>query len=720
MISPQRVSAEEALLLLKDHRNTAALMGRAEEIRKRLHGNRAYYVHSLNVNPTNMCENECELCAFWRKPEDPDAYVMDLGRVREKLIAARDMNLTDLHIVGGIIKDVDLEYYEQLFRMCKEVMPSVLLQGLTAVEIDYLARQQGISVRETLQRLKAAGLGSIPGGGAEIFNPRVRGRICSNKISGDDWLAVHEQAHKLGIPTNATMLFGHIEEPEDIVEHLSKLRELQDRTNGFQAFIALPFHAQGTQLEVDRGPSAHVIARTVSLARIFLDNIPHLRLLVNYLDRNLLQVLACCAVDDIGGTSLDERIAKAAGASSSCCFHSAEEMEGFLRQLDLEPRLVNSVYEEISVKSEEPMASSPAVENGRMDLTDVLKKVEAGERVTSDQAVFLHDHASFAELGRLANLRRFEQVPSQAVTLVLDRNISLTNICVSACDFCAFYVESGSPRAFTLSIDQVLDKVGDAVRHGATQVMIQGGLNPDLSLDFYERMFAAIKQKFDIWIHSLTATEIAYLAEGAGLSVEATLKRLMVAGLGSLPGGGAEILVDDVRSRVSPRKITAKQWFSVMKTAHLLGLKTTATMVYGLGETTAQRVEHLMRIRDLQDETGGFTAFIPWSFQSGRTGLEMKKSTGVDYLRVLALARLVLDNVPHIQGGWVTEGPDLDQLALSFGADDFGGILMEEQVVRSTGVSYAMDLETAVSLIKDTHATAVQRSTLYEFIKSFE
>jgi len=623
-----------------------------------------------------------------------------------------------VHIVGGLLPECNLAYYEQLMQMCREILPGVLIQGLTAVEIDYLAKQENIPVSEVLKRLKAAGLGAIPGGGAEIFDSIVRERICSAKIGADEWLAVHEEAHLQGIPTNATMLFGHIEDPHHIIDHLRRLRELQDRTNGFQAFIALPFHTQGTKLKVDRGPSGHEIARTVAMARIYLDNIPHLRLLVNYLDRKLLQVLASCAVDDIGGTSINERIAKAAGGSNSSCFQSAAEMHEFLSQLDLEPVLVNSIYRQLDGGSPAaPPVSQPDPRRG--DVEALSRKIESGSRLSADQAVLLHDHASFAEIGRMANLRRFRMLPEKTATMVMDRNISLTNICVSGCEFCAFYVDPGSPRAFTLTIDEVLRKVGEAVERGATQIMIQGGLNPELPLTYYEEIFRAVKKKYDVWIHSLTATEIAYLAQNAGLTVEETLRRLMDAGLGSLPGGGAEILVDEVRSRVSPRKINSEQWFDVMRKAHRLGLQSTATMVYGLGETTAQRVEHLIKIRELQDETGGFTAFIPWSFQPGRTRVDLRTSTGVDYLKVLALARLVLDNVPHIQGGWVTEGPDMDQLALSFGADDFGGILMEEQVVRSTGVSYWMDSEQAVTLIKDTGLAAAQRTTQYDIIRKF-
>ena len=283
--------------------------------------------------------------------------------------------------------------------------------------------------------------------------------------------------------------------------------------------------------------------------------------------------------------------------------------------------------------------------------TGVKASIVASRSTTRRRAIYLHDKVSFAELGRLADLHRFRQVPGNVATFVIDRNISLTNMCVTDCHFCAFFVEPGSPRAFTLSVDEVLDRVKEATDNGATQILIQGGLNPDLDLAYYEKVFRAIKSKYDVWLHSLTATEIIYLSKKGGFTIKETLARLIDAGLDSLPGGGAEILVDSVRKQVSPKKMSTEKWFDVMRTAHSMNLKTTATMVYGFGETTAQRVEHLTRIRDLQDETGGFTAFIPWSFQPNRTRIKREGSTGIDYLRMVALARLVLDNVPHIQGG---------------------------------------------------------------------
>jgi len=713
---PDRMSPAEALSLLRDA-DTAELMARADQRRVELHGRQTYFVHSLNLNPTNICENRCELCAFWREPDAEDAYVLSLDEARQRLLAARDWGLTDLHIVGGTTPDLDLVYYESLYRLAKEALPSALIQGLTAVEVHYLAETGEMTVAAVLERLKDAGLGAISGGGAEIFSAGVRERICSNKISAEQWLAVHEQAHQIGLVTNVTMLFGHVESAEDIVDHLARVRDLQDRTAGFRAFIPLPFHVEGSKLPVERGPGGHTVARVAAVARLFLDNVPHIRILANYLDRKLIQVLLHAGGDDIGGTSLKERIAKAAGAPDHHRFTSIEEMADFITDLDLEPVLVNSAYVPAQAGKASAFPVTPALQSDAV--ASALSRAESGERLTAEDAIALHDEAPYQELGRLAHRRRQQQVPGNTVTFVIDRNLSLTNVCESACKFCAFYVPPGSKDAFALSIDEVLTEILDAAERGATQVLIQGGLNPDLDLAFYEALLSRIKQNCDVWLHSLSAPEISYLSKRSDLSIRETLQRLIAAGLDSLPGGGAEILEDQVRQQVSPNKVSADGWFEVMETAHELGLRTTATMVYGLGETTAQRVEHLIRVRELQDRTNGFTAFIPWSFQPGRTQWPGRPATGADYLRVVVLARLVLDNVPHLQAGWVTEGPDLAQLALSFGADDFGGVLMEERVVRATGLSHTMTPQQVVSLIREAGFVPAQRTTQYEVLEVF-
>ncbi len=709
-----RIAATEALDLLQN-RPTAELMARADAVRRARHGTNTFYVHSHNLNPTNRCVLKCKLCSFWRADGARDAYTTTLDDARKNLEKAQGWNLTDLHIVGGMVPELDLEYYEKLFALAREMLPGVLLQGMTAVEIHWIADNAGLSVRETLQRLMAVGFGSISGGGAEIFHPDIRRKIAAAKISAQQWLAVHKVAHGLGLPTNATMLFGHIENDSHIIDHLSLLRGLQDETGGFQAAIPLPFQANGTALGVRYGPSGDRQVRIAAITRLFLDNFPHIRMLVNYMDRKLLGVLTHSGVDDIGGTSLDERVAKAAGAPQSHKFFSAEEMEAFLINHGHTPVLTNSAYE--GTGGEALDTRHQALGTGSR-WQPILARVEVGERLSAEDAAILHDEAPFQELGRVADFRRRQAVPGKRATYVVDKNLNTTNICTTGCTFCAFYADPGSKRGYALSPEQVVEKVKKAAEAGATQILIQGGLNPDLKLGYYEACLSGIRDNVDIWIHSLSPTEIEFLAHEEGISIRECLQRLIAAGLQSLPGGGAEILVDEVRKRISPKKTRSQAWLDVMETANELGLKTTATMVYGFGETTAQRIEHLIKVRELQDRTGGFTAFIPWSFSPNHTGLECPRlQNGADYLRTIAIARLLLDNVSHLQAGWVTEGPDIAQLALQFGADDYGGILMTEEVVSATGLDHGVDEAQVVHLIREAGWTPAQRTTQYDLVK---
>ena len=292
-------------------------------------------------------------------------------------------------------------------------------------------------------------------------------------------------------------------------------------------------------------------------------------------------------------------------------------------------------------------------------------------RLNEREAEELLLHGDPVELGRRADAecrKRFDDT----VTFIVDRNINYTNVCVNECRFCAFFRRKESRDAYLLTYDEILEKVRETVEAGGTQVMIQGGLYPDLGLEYYEKMLSLIKSKYDITIHSFTATEIQHFARQAGISILDCLKRLQAAGLDSLPGGGAEILVDEIRQKVSPKKIMTEDWLHVMECAHSIGMESTATMVIGLGETMAQRVEHMEKIRRLQDRTGGFRAFITWTFQPGNTELGGEKTSGWDYMRTLAMTRLYMDNVAHIQGSWVTQGERIGQLTLGFGADDLG------------------------------------------------
>jgi len=713
----KRISPEEGLDLFCNA-ETAELMSMADKARREINKTKTYFTHSLNINPTNICENRCPLCAFWREKNAGDAYFYSIDKISERIKAVQNWDLTDLHIVGGLTQEIDLDYFEKMFRTAKELLPETLIQGLTAVEILFLAEKEGLPLKNVLQRLKDAGLGAIPGGGAEIFAPRVRNIICPEKISADQWLNIHGNAHEIGLHTNATMLFGHIETPEEIIDHLFRLREQQDKTGGFLAFIPLPFHPKGTELQISRGPSGHKITRTVAFARLFLDNFPHIRVLANYLDRKLLQVLIHAGADDVGGTSLDERIAKAAGGRNESCFSSHEEMKLFLNNLSMTPALVNSVYE--SIEPPEKPVQSEKQQKADTTYRQILNRVKSGERISQSDAIELHDHAPFHELGQAAWKKRISINPEKQATFIIDRNISFTNVCTAGCRFCAFHVKPGSSDSFVIPIEEIVSRVQEAVESGATQIMLQGGLNPELGIDFYEKLFSEIKASSNVWLHSLSPAEILSLSRSSNLTIRECIERLCSAGLDSLPGGGAEILVEEVRQRVSPGKITAEQWFTVMETAHEMGISTTATMVYGLGETTAQRIDHLMRLRKLQDRTKGFRAFIPWSFQSRHTELSLPQQTGIDYLRIIALARIVLDNFPHLQAGWVTEGPDLAQLALSFGADDFGGVLMEESVVSATGLTYSVTAEQVIHLIYEAGFKPAQRNTCYDIVRTFD
>ena len=340
-------------------------------------------------------------------------------------------------------------------------------------------------------------------------------------------------------------------------------------------------------------------------------------------------------------------------------------------------------------------------------------------RYTEKQGIEMLTSGDPITLGREANAIR-EKLFGNTVTFIVDRNINYTNVCKNECKFCAFFRRKESKDAYLLTIEEILQKVQETVDAGGTQVMIQGGLYPDLGLEYYENMLRSIREKFpSIVIHSFTATEIQYFAQQAGISIEDCLKRLQYAGLSSLPGGGAEILVDEVRKRVSPKKIMTEDWLHVMETAHKIGMESTATMVIGFGETMAQRIEHMEKIRQLQDKTGGFRAFISWTFQPGNTELGGEKTSGWDYMRNLAVSRLYMDNIPHIQGSWVTQGERIGQLTLGFGGDDLGSIMLEENVVRAAGTAYEMSINKMVDMIKGAGREAAQRDTKYNIIRRF-
>lgn len=349
----------------------------------------------------------------------------------------------------------------------------------------------------------------------------------------------------------------------------------------------------------------------------------------------------------------------------------------------------------------------------------LLENIIDGQRMSTDEFSFLFAHADFYDLARAASVIRDRRFPGGITTFVIDRNINYTNICSCQCRFCAFYRRKDAEDAYVIDKATLYQKIEEALNLGATQLMIQGGLNEDLDLAFFEDMFRGIKSRYNITIHSLTAPEIAFIAGKEGLSARETLERLRRAGLDSLPGGGAEILHDEVRSKISPNKINSRAWLEVMQAAHQVGIKSTATMMIGSVENLEHRLFHLDSIRNLQDQTGGFRAFIVWTYEPGNNELMGNRISSLEYLRFLALCRLYLDNFDHIQGSWVTQGKQIGQLSQFFGADDLGSIMIEENVVRAAGLSYRMQMEEMVQMIHSAGRIPALRDTEYRIIKTF-
>src|SRR5262245_37101075 len=366
------------------------------------------------------------------------------------------------------------------------------------------------------------------------------------------------------------------------------------------------------------------------------------------------------------------------------------------------------------------MSSSRSMVNSgfTMSIASLADKVQAGGRLSAAEALDLYRHAPTSLLGHLADHVRERKHPDRIVTYIVDRNVNYTNVCVAKCNFCAFYRNVGSSEGYVLGLDEIFRKIDETIAVGGVQLLLQGGHNPDLPLTWYEDLFRAIKERYPTFkLHALSPPEVIHLSRLSQLSVPQVLNRLIAAGLDSVPGGGAEILVDRVRKLLHCYgKATADEWLDVMRHAHRAGLRTTATMMYGTVETDDERLEHLLRLRALQDETGGFTAFIAWSYQPENTELAGTEATGIDYLRTLATARIVLDNFDNLQASWVTQGGKVGQLSLAFGANDMGSVMIEENVVRAAGASYCMDEAEIVRNIEDAGFIAKRRNMHYEIL----
>ncbi len=353
----------------------------------------------------------------------------------------------------------------------------------------------------------------------------------------------------------------------------------------------------------------------------------------------------------------------------------------------------------------------------RLDL--IHDKILRGARIDADEALLLHCHEDLTRLGALADLVRRRKHDDRVVTYMIDRNVNYTNVCNAFCTFCAFYRAPNHDEGYTLPIETIEEKIRETYELGGNQILLQGGHNPKLRIDWYEDLFRRLKSSFpDLWLHALSPPEIVHIYKGSRIGLPETIERLRAAGLDSIPGGGAEILVDRVRKELATNKCSAQEWLDVMEEGHRQGLRSTATMMFGHIETVDERIEHLQRVRDLQDRTSGFTAFICWTYQADNTALGGEEVTTAEYLRTLAVSRLFLDNVDNFQASWVTQGPKVGGASLAFGANDMGSTMIGENVVASAGTVHAMNEPQIVAAIRDAGFTAMRRDMTYA--KRFE
>lgn len=353
-----------------------------------------------------------------------------------------------------------------------------------------------------------------------------------------------------------------------------------------------------------------------------------------------------------------------------------------------------------------------------ISIDSIAEKVYANERISAEEARFLFDHPNLNDLSALADYRRRQASDPSTVTYIIGRILNYTNVCWVRCKFCAFYRVPNHAEGYLLSDEEILAKVQDTVEKGGVEILFQGGLNPKLKIDYYERIFSLIKEKFpNVILHALSPAEIIYIAHISKLTLEETLRRLKAVGHHSIPGAGGEILVDRVRKIIAPYKDTTDEWLECMRVASGLGMKSTASMMFGHVETLDDRVEHLGRIRDLQDECQPFRAFVTWNFQPEETNLPIdRKASAFDYLRTVAVSRIFLDNFANVQLSILTQGPKIAQLALRYGANDFGSTMIEENVVSAAGNKFILSSEEFERLIRDAGYQPRRRNTRYEII----
>lgn len=716
----------EALFACPDILAVGAL---AFHTRQARHGLRTYYVRNRQINYSNVCATDCRFCSFARHQGQDGAFVLSREEILARVTDDNGEPFAEIHVVGGCHPTLPLDWFEETFRAIKNLRPKAVLKAFTVTEVHHLARMAGINTAEAFARLKAAGVAMITGGGGEIFDPAIRARVCPQKISGDEYLRLAGEAHAAGLASNCTMLFGHIESHAHRVDHLCRLREQQDTSGGYVCFIPLSYQGKDNPLATELtardgtapgGPERALDRlRTIAVSRLLLDNIPHIKGYWVMLGVKTAQNALLFGADDLDGTIEEEHIGRMAGAASSATL-SKGSLEQMIRASGFVPVNRDALFQALPEDMSEPAPAAVSVSVAPSGNTSpaLLDKARSGARVSRDEARSLYRDADFFSLAQCARAIRKRLHPEPVVTYVADRNINYSNACVCACRFCAFYRAPEHQEAYVLSREELNRKIRETTELGGTQILLQGGHHPGLPLEFYEDLLRWIRATHpSIHIHAFSPPEIAFFADITGCSTVDVIARLKAAGLHSIPGGGAEVLSNRARKAVSPNKCSADRWLDIMREAHQQGIRTTATMMFGHEETEEERLEHLFRLRELQDATGGFTAFIPWTFQPANTAMHhLPTEPAPAYLRLLALSRIVLDNFPNIQASWVTMGPEVAQLALSCGANDFGSLMIEENVVAAANVRFRMDRAAIHRVIEAAGFTPRQRLMDYSLV----
>ena len=700
--------------------------------RTKRHELRAHYVRNRQINYSNICHTGCRFCAFSRREGEEGCFTLTREEILHRVADDNGVPFAEIHVVGGCNPTLPLAWFEETFAAIKALRPDTILKALTVTEVHHLARMEGISDTQAFIRLKEAGVAMLTGGGGEIFRPSVRNSICPDKISGEEYLRLAGEAHAVGLKSNCTMLFGHMESHADRVDHICKIRDQQDKSGGYICFIPLAFqnrnNALAAKLEAatghpPAGPETTLDRlRTIAVSRLLLDNFDHIKAYWVMLGAKTAQAALFFGADDLDGTIEEEHIGRMAGATSGTVLASGSltraALDHMIRESGFEPVNRDALFRAMSSSRARPRRTENAEH-----LAMAVTRAANGERLGWDDALTLYRGADLFTLGALARDMRERMHPEPVVTYVADRNINYSNLCVCACRFCAFYRAPDHPEAYVLTQNQLAEKIEETLELGGTQILLQGGHHPHLPLSFYEDMIRWVHETYPaIHIHAFSPPEIAFFAAQAGLPTKTIIERLRAAGLASIPGGGAEVLAPRVRTKVSPNKCPVDQWLGIMAEAHELGLKTTATMMFGHEETDVERLEHLFRLRGVQDESlasrkAAFTAFIPWTFQPVNTMLaHISPMPAPGYLRMLALSRLVLDNFPNIQSSWVTMGPEIAQLALSFGANDFGSLMIEENVVAAANVRFRMNREAIHRVVEAAGFTPRQRLMDYRIV----